>query len=152
MAYFIPLTLPNIIILIILPFSPNRVHGGVPEQGPDGALPLEDVPSERVRGRRHLPRHPSEPLEPDLRRLGHPHVDPVAAGRAQPEQPGQLGGRAAVPGEPARVREEGGRHRRAVVAAPHGRDRQRLGPPRQVYEADVDSAALNRERMSASYS
>ncbi|KAJ8276734.1 hypothetical protein COCON_G00084860 [Conger conger] len=49
--------------------------------------------------------HPSEPLEPHIRRLLHPHLHPVSAGRAQSQQPGEQPGRPAVPGEQAGVRE-----------------------------------------------
>jgi hypothetical protein len=38
--------------------------------------------------RLHLPRHTSEPVEPDLRHRRHPDLDPVAAQRPQPQLAG----------------------------------------------------------------
>lgn len=60
-------------------------------------------------------RHPSESLEPHIRRLFNTHFYPVSTGRAQPEQPREQPGRAVVPGKQARVREEGDGHRGAEL-------------------------------------
>ena len=58
------------------------VQRGVSQQAAGGEVPVQDVPSQHLRGRRHLPRHPPEQVEPHLRRLRHHHQYPVT-GRGQ---------------------------------------------------------------------
>ena len=36
------------------------VQRGVSQQAAGGEVPVQDVPSQHLRGRRHLPRHPPE--------------------------------------------------------------------------------------------
>lgn len=93
----------------------DRVHGGVPEQTAHRPLRVQDVPPERVRGRRHLPGHPAEPVESHVRRVGHPDLHTVTAQRSQPQLARQLHGRPAVQREPPRVREAGQGVRRAEL-------------------------------------
>jgi len=59
------------------------------------------VPPFSLRRRLDLPRHPTEPVEPDLRYFGHPDVDPVAALRPKPKLTSKLRGSAPLPGESA---------------------------------------------------
>ena len=53
------------------------VQRGVSQQAAGGEVPVQDVPPQHLRGRRHLPRHSPEQMEPHLRRLRHPHQYPV---------------------------------------------------------------------------
>lgn len=60
------------------------------------------VPPQHIQQRSDLSGHPAEPMEPDLRHLRHPDVDPVPLVRPQPGIPGKFGGnfvafRACVP-------------------------------------------------------
>ena len=52
------LFLRNIFYWLI--FHSEPVHRGVPQQAADGQVRVQDVPPQRVRRRRHLPRHPPE--------------------------------------------------------------------------------------------
>jgi hypothetical protein len=58
----------------------------VPEQAAQSGLHLQNLPPERVLPRGSVPRHPTEPLEPNLRRLGHPDESPESVARSEPEQ------------------------------------------------------------------
>lgn len=74
-------------------------------------------------------RHPSEPLEPHVRRVVHTHLHPVATGRAEPQQPGQQSGGTALPGEQEGVREEGDGHRGAELGGRLRGSTSRPPPP-----------------------
>ena len=51
--------------------------GGVSLKAAGGEVPVKDVLSQHLRGRRHLPRHSPEQVEPHLRLFRHPHQYPV---------------------------------------------------------------------------
>lgn len=50
------------------------------------------VPPQHIQQRSDLPGYPAEPVEPDLRHLRHPDVDPVPLVRPQPGIPCKFGG------------------------------------------------------------
>ena len=56
-----------------------HIYRRLPQQGTAGQVHHQDVPSEHLRRRSYLPRHPAEPMEPNLRHLSHPDINTVSA-------------------------------------------------------------------------
>ncbi|TYZ66180.1 hypothetical protein PybrP1_008930 [[Pythium] brassicae (nom. inval.)] len=81
-----------------------------------------------ARVQRGLPEQSADqPVVADLRHLGDPDVDPVAAVRPEPELARELGGRAPLPGKPPRVQPPRARDRGAELGRDFGK-RLRLPP------------------------
>jgi hypothetical protein len=55
------------------------VLGGVSEQSPGGEVRLEDLPSQRVRGRKDMFRHLAEPVESHIRHRCYFNIDTITA-------------------------------------------------------------------------
>ena len=104
-------------------FHPNSLFSSFPSSFPFPCIPPHPLTLSPVSSlaccslpeREHLPGHPAEPVEPDLRRVGHPHEHPVAAVGPQPREPRQWGGGAPLHRKQARVRPPGARGGGAVV-------------------------------------
>jgi len=105
-------------------FHPNSAPGRALR---DSSFLLQtDAARPSLRGRRHLLRHPPEPVESDLRRLGGAHIHPVTALRPESKLASQLGGGAHVHREPARLRQARQSNRRAVLEPRRSCSRRRL--------------------------
>lgn len=52
----------------------NRIHGRIPQQTPHGSICVQNVPSQRIRRRGHLPRHPAEQMESNLRCVRYSYI------------------------------------------------------------------------------
>ncbi len=110
--------------------------GGSPSPGAH-APDLRCPPGARsLRGRRHLLRHPAESVEPHLRRVGHPHVDPGA----------ERAGRSRICAAAHRARVAAGSH---GLARAVGAMRAELagGPQPQLTSQLRSSPALQREQV-----
>lgn len=62
----------------------STIHRGLSEQASRRQVCFEALSSERVQRWRHLSRHSTEQLEPNLRHLGRSHIHPEPLVRSQP--------------------------------------------------------------------